>query len=520
MINAFETTARTHPDRVFFSFVDAQGNKTAYTYRKTRLLAANMAQRLRRRGVRPGDCVSVDLPNCPEYVFLALAAAYGSFSLVTLNHHLSSADKLMRIMELERYGNVRVAFRADEIEAAHLLELAQAELSGLEVSDGTRARTRTSRSFAQRQHVIMGAQQDAEEEAIHFAERAAHLFDSGTRALIMFTSGTGTQGIMKAVPLTWAQLTGAARAANESFASRGAGLWQAALPLHHIRGFQVVVRSVCNGTPFVLYRGFDATRTLRDAVRTRATHLAVTDAMLQELLSAENASALSAYRCVLLGGGPPNPATLRRAIAARVRLYVSYGMTETSSHLAQTLAGTAFDGGLRLLPGYAARIVDEGPDGYGRLAVRGPGVFSGYLNARAALTVDGFFLTNNVAALHEGRIYLKERTDDVFGSGGENVYPAEVVEELLKVPGVRAACVVGVKDQKCGYRPVAFIERDETMFPGVTAHQYAEQVKGWLMGTLPRTHRPSHIAVMRALPRKPDGTPDSAALLRLIEGSS
>ena len=74
-------------------------------------------------------------------------------------------------------------------------------------------------------------------------------------------------------------------------------------------------------------------------------------------------------------------------------------MTETSSQIAHAQVTASFTGGLRLLPGYEAHIVDPGDDGFGRLAVKGPGLFGGYLNARAAYTVDGFFLTGDTAAL-------------------------------------------------------------------------------------------------------------------------
>ena len=98
---------------------------------------------------------------------------------------------------------------------------------------------------------------------------------------------------------------------------------------------------------------------------------------------------------------------------------------------------------MRLLPGYEAHIVDPGDDGFGRLAVKGPGLFGGYLNARAAYTVDGFFLTGDTAALYGGKLFVKERTEDMFVSGGENVYPAEIKEKLLRVAGVSDAHVFG-----------------------------------------------------------------------------
>ena len=76
MIDIFESTAQLRPEAVFFTAVDRRGNETAYTYRQARLIASQLARRLRDKGVFPGDVVAVDLPNGPMYVFLALAAAY------------------------------------------------------------------------------------------------------------------------------------------------------------------------------------------------------------------------------------------------------------------------------------------------------------------------------------------------------------------------------------------------------------------------------------------------------------
>ena len=173
MIDIFESTAQARPDAVFFSFVDRAGEETAYTYRQTRLMAAQLARRLRDKGVFPGDMVAVDLPNCPLYVFLALAAAYGGFGLVALNHRLTDAEKLMRLLELERCG-VRIAHRVDAASERRLFDQVSQSL--------LRGESRTGRVDDSLGGVV--------EDAIHFAERAAHTFDAGHRALIMFTSGT------------------------------------------------------------------------------------------------------------------------------------------------------------------------------------------------------------------------------------------------------------------------------------------------------------------------------------------
>ena len=212
MIDIFESTAQLRPEAVFFTAVDRRGNETAYTYRQARLIASQLARRLRDKGVFPGDAVAVDLPNGPMYVFLALAAAYGGFALVALNHRLTDAEKLTRVLELERAG-LRVAYTVD---AAGEPKLFEAVCNSL---------LRNER--AGRVDDSLGG---SVEDAIHFAERAAHVFDSSHRALIMFTSGT--TGKPKAAELTWGNLVEASKASNRVLSGRvrGRGLWQAVLP--------------------------------------------------------------------------------------------------------------------------------------------------------------------------------------------------------------------------------------------------------------------------------------------------
>ncbi len=493
MIDVFESTARTYPNKVFLTFVDASGHEAKYSYRQARLLASAMAQRLRGKGVRRGDYVSVDLPNCAEYVLLALAAAYGSFSLVCLNNRLTSTEKLARLLELEREG-IRVACRVDAARLSRLMASSHSMLRG----DNKRG-TRT----------IMGAERDAINDAIHFAEREAHLFDASQGALVMFTSGT--TGKAKAVALTWRQLIESARASNRVLNERTRGMWQACLPLYHIGGFQVIVRSVENWTPVRLYARFDAKRLLDDAVKHEVTHVSVVDKMLQDMLDADDRGSLSQYDCILLGGGPLNAATVNRALDAKARVFASYGMTETSGQIANMAVTSGFRGGLHLLPGYSARIVDPDEQGFGCLAVRGPGVFSGYLNARAAFTVDGFFLTGDTAALYDGAIYMRERTTDMFVSGGENVYPAEIASALMQVPGVADAHVFGVPDEKWGRRPVAVVEAKRQK-DGSPVPISARMLRQKLEPVLSKVYMPDEFCIVEEIPRSGIGKIDRRAV--------
>ena len=131
MIGAFESTVRQFPQRTCFTYVDEAGNETAYSYRETRMLSAALARLLLDRGVRPGDCVAVDLPNDPAYVLVMLAAAYGGFALVALNNRLTDAEKYSRLLDIDRKPGVSLAsLRVDATNVSRLLEGAKAMLTG------------------------------------------------------------------------------------------------------------------------------------------------------------------------------------------------------------------------------------------------------------------------------------------------------------------------------------------------------------------------------------------------------
>ncbi len=552
MIGVFESLVRQNPQRTFFTYVDEDGKVEAVSFREARMLAAALAGELSRRGVAPGSSVAVDLPNVPLFVLLLLAAAYGGFSLITLNNRLTAAEKRARLLDLRRSPSINIAYSIDEGNAAGLVAAARSRLVG----EGRAAHGKVSRTTFSNRSLVANAEarsahglgradgrtsarrredmarQDAIESVIHFAERGAHVFDSGATAVIMFTSGT--TGRAKAVPLTWDNLCGSAEAANASLGRRGADVWQVCLPLYHVGGLQMVVRSIINAGSFVLYRRFNADRVLIDSGKRGATHISVVDKMLQDMLASPHAASLRRYSCILLGGGPLNAHTLGRALEAHARVFASYGMTETASQIANMLVEPGFSGGMRLMEGYVARIVDPGVDGFGRLAVRGPGLFGGYLNARAAYTADGFFLTGDTAALDaNGLLFVKERTDDMFISGGENVYPAEIRQKLLGVPGVADAYVFGAADETWGRRPVGFIERAGGQTAGVPAQSatsvarpagegesnfaFAVATAAALKPQLSKIYQPKHLFALDRFPRTGIGKIDRAALRDLYE---
>ena len=587
MIDTFESTARSVPDQVFFTFVGSNGIEVAYTYRQARLIAASFARYLVARGVEPNDVVVLDLPNSPELVFLILAAAYGAFTVVVMDQEVSEADKLLRLYDIRRDGlnvvctitphvaaELMVYVRGLFVEGGDTIAGLDAIIEARQASatlqrpsvaapgsrnSGPLPRLNVKRSSAPLPHVmaperpsvssplasperlertskpIMGEQQDIIEEAVHYAERESHLFNPDVRGVILFTPTTA--GKFKAVPLTWRQLTASAQSACAALMTYGAGLWQAALPFSHASGLAALVRSVENRSSLRIYEVFDALRVLNDAEVRHATHIAVTDRMLRDMLAVEEARAseslanahitfsqaveagmftseeamrlaaaqvrptaailsrLATYQGILIVGGALNPTTVERAQAQSAPIYATYGVTETSSLVATTAITPDFTGGMQLLAGYSARIIDPDGQGFGRLALRGPGVFDGYLNARAAFTVDGFFLTGDIAALHNGCIYVVDKDSEQFSEVAVAARPTELAEVLKQAPGATDAHLFTALDDRGLRVPIAMVERSDEELT-------AESLYAFLAAAVPTMEPPTSMALVDELPRR------------------
>lgn len=150
-----------------------------------------------------------------------------------------------------------------------------------------------------------------------------------------------------------------------------------------------------------------------------------------------------------------------------------------------------------------ARIVDpdtleeRGPDEVGELLLRGPGSMTGYFGdpeaTAAAYEEGGWFHTGDLARRDaEGYVFIVDRLKDMFVSGGENVFPAEVEAALYDLPGVRLCAVVGVPDERWGEVGVAFVVgSDDLTEEGVLEH---------LRGRLARFKVPTAVRFLPELP--------------------
>jgi o-succinylbenzoate---CoA ligase len=242
-------------------------------------------------------------------------------------------------------------------------------------------------------------------------------------ALVMHTSGTS--GKPQAVPLTFGNVRANARGLAQAMGLRDDERWLSPLPLSHVGGLMVMLRSALMASTAVLAPPpFDERAVgalLRDGGITIAS---LVPTQLQRLLDA-GATPGPALRRVLLGGGPMPRALLARARAAGFPVCPSYGLTQACSTVTVGEPGDLESAG-RPLPGVGVAIT-----GAGEIVVSG-----GTVNALGSLR------TGDLGRIDAaGRLVVTGRKGDVIISGGENVAPAEVEAVLAEHPEVSEAAV-------------------------------------------------------------------------------
>ena len=307
-------------------------------------------------------------------------------------------------------------------------------------------------------------------------------------AVIIGTSGS--TGVPKGVELSAAALRHSARASLDRVGARPGERWLCCLPVTHVAGLQVLVRSLTGGTEPVLAERADA----ETVAAAGCAHVSLVPTQLQRLLLQAGAP-LAGYSSVLLGGAAAPAGLLTAARDAGVPVVTTYGMTETCG-------GCVYDG--VPLDSVRAEIRADG-----RIWIRGPVLFSAYRRGPGA-PGDGWFRTGDLGRLDEaGRLIVRGRADDVINTGGHKVVPGEVAAVLQACPGVRDAAVVGQPDPEWGERVVAVVVPAD---PGDPPD--LELLRLHVRERLPRYAAPSKVVMVDAVPMLPSGKHDIVRLRR------
>jgi O-succinylbenzoic acid--CoA ligase len=301
-------------------------------------------------------------------------------------------------------------------------------------------------------------------------------------ATMMYTSGT-TAG-PKPVLLTYGNWLWNAVGSALALGLEGGERWLCPMPLAHVGGLSIQIRSLIYGTTVLLHERFDTAAAL-DALMDPAegvTVVSLVPTMLARLLDAGLREPPS-LRWALLGGGPIAPALLERAGEAGVPVAPTYGMTEACSQIATA--------GIPLF-GFEVRIAADG-----EVLVRGPAV------ARGSLSDDGWLHTGDLGSLDEqGRLSIEGRKADTIVSGGENVAPVEVEAALLEHPAVADAAVLGLPDPEWGEAVVARVVLRAGSLAGSDA---AEELRRHCVARLAPFKVPKRFELVESLPRSVTG---------------
>jgi O-succinylbenzoic acid--CoA ligase len=315
------------------------------------------------------------------------------------------------------------------------------------------------------------------------------LGEHDTDDICAYVLSSGSTGTPKTIGLTYGNFLWSAMGGAFNIGVDPADRWLCCMPLAHIGGLSIVVRSAIYGTTAVVHDGFDTDRVARALVEDGITVVSVVSTMLSRLLEA--GADLSAPRAILVGGGPVPESILNEALDRGATVVQTYGLTETCSQVTTLAPEDALrklgSAGRPLLSSHV-RIRD------GEILVQGPTVAPGRYDE------SGWLHTGDLGYIDdEGFLYVRDRIDDMIVTGGENVVPSEVEEALLRHPAVADAAVVGREDPEWqqAVTAVVVLAPGAEVTPDELRHHCAETLAGYKV--------PKRVELAAALPRTPSG---------------
>lgn len=487
--------AQLTPGRV--ALIDrATGTRTTYAQWNER--AGRTARLLQQLGVGKGDRVAVYASNCAEYLDLFWAAPKIGAVLQNLNWRLTVHE----LQGIVAAGGPKVF------------------VYGPEWRDQARELKRSFTTVAQ-----VVALDDPEPGELGLAERDA--LDGGpveAPALtlddpwgIYYTGGT--TGLPKGAVLTHGNVTWNSVNTVTSWGLHAGHVAPLQLPFFHIGGPNIFMAPLVHvGGTTILCRGFDPGETFDLVEQAGITHYVGVPTMFQILQDHPrwDRADFSRLELVISGGAPCPLPIMERFWERGVDFKMGYGLTEASgNNFWLPPEQVRSKKGAVGYPNFHIDMKTVREDGGdcgagepGELLIRGPNVFAGYWNdpaATAATVQDGWLHTGDIAVRDADGCYtVLGRSKEMFISGGENVYPAEIESVLLSHPSVAGAAVVGVPHETWGEVGRAFV---------VAAPGYDEAgLRDFLARRLARYKLPRSIVLVDALPMTAIGKIDKKRL--------
>ena len=320
-------------------------------------------------------------------------------------------------------------------------------------------------------------------------------FEDRDIAVIMNTSAT--TGQFKSVPLRWGQIRAHVQASKEVLGKTEQDNWLMVLPLFHVSGLSILMRSLYNGTAVTILPKYDEAQVLKLIESENINMMSLVPTILTQL---EPKITHHTLRVILLGGEFIPMALIDACEKKSLPIYKTYGMTETFS---QSVTFSVLDYPHKRdsvgkpLPGMQVRIDNPDADGVGEIHLTGPMVMTGYIDKKP---IDGDLNTDDIGYVDEdGFVYILNRRKDLIISGGENIYPKELEDLVYTLPSVKECAVVPVPDPKWGQVPALFVAfHDGESMTG-------DAILSFMTKSLAKYKVPKYVKILSALPRNGTG---------------
>ncbi len=419
------------------------------SYAALREATLRVAARLRAAGLQPGDRLAIYSENRPGFVYAYLGALRAGAIVVPVN----------------------VLYRTADLE--HVLGDATPSVVCVSAASAPYVAAREGCAVVDLADVEAWAHDPA---LAPLADPPAPDPDAG--ALIIYTSGT--TGRSKGAVLGHGNLAAIAEQVGEAWRWTPADTLLLTLPLFHIHGLGAGLNgTLVAGGRLRLRERFDAAAAIATLAAGEATMFFGVPTMYVRFLEQAGPEVRFDRVRLFVSGSAALPATVHEEFARRfgVSVLERYGATEFGFALTNRYAGPRFAGTVgfpfprvEVKLGDPATGADSPPGEPGEILVHGPNVFLGYWRNEAATQAAfvhdaqgrAWYKSGDLASYDPERGYtINGRLKELVISGGFNVYPIEVETELLRIPGIRAAAVVGEPHPARGEVPVAFVECDD-----------------------------------------------------------
>lgn len=345
---------------------------------------------------------------------------------------------------------------------------------------------------------------------------------------LFFTSGT--TGSPKVVPVLRRQILFGAEASAENFKPDHNRYWLLCLPLNHIGGISIIIRSILYHSAVYLMDRFDAYQVHTFLTENKLFQVAsLVPTMLTELLDDPLFQIHMKFKAILLGGGPISLELINQSIERGVPIVSSYGMTETCAQIAAN--PMLKPSGVyhpkksvgRLFSPNKVEIRDPDTEAslpkkeVGLIWLKGPQVFDGYRDKslnKSVFDKNGWFNTGDYGHLNRfNQLFIESRRTDRIVTGGENVDPVEVENALNNHPEIKESVVFGLPDPKWGEKVVVLIvlENKKLSF---------DEVISTLKKNLQGYKIPKEIRFIEQVPKSSLGKVKQGELKELFKNSS